>query len=150
MAKVLIAVDGSELAIEAGRRAIGLLGAEHEFVVLEVAQAPFSSAGLGAMTLDADVTPPEVWQRLSDDAMTEARADLAEAVQHLRIPARERVETGPSGETVCQVAADEKADLVIVCSHGKGWARRALLGSVSHHVVQHAPCPVLVVRAPES
>jgi nucleotide-binding universal stress UspA family protein len=56
---------------------------------------------------------------------------------------------GDTGETVCQVAAEEKADLVVVGSHGKGWARRAFLGSVSQHVIQHAPCPVLVVRAEE-
>jgi nucleotide-binding universal stress UspA family protein len=54
---------------------------------------------------------------------------------------------GDPAETVCQVAADEKADVVVIGSHGKGWARRAFLGSVSQHIIQHAPCPVLVVRA---
>jgi nucleotide-binding universal stress UspA family protein len=148
MAKVLIAVDGSELGNQVGTRAIGLLGTEHEFVVLEVTPGAFTSPGLG-LTLDIDTTPPEVWQDLSDDAVAQARADVAEAVRRLGAPARQRVEMGDPAETVCQVAAEEKADLVAVGSHGKGWARRALLGSVSQHVIQHAPCPVLVVRAPE-
>lgn len=152
MSKVLIAVDGSELANQAGTRAIGLLGTEHEFVVLEVAQVPpvpLSSSGLAEAPDAAVVTPPEVWLRLTDAAMAEARADLAAAARHLGVPARQRVETGDAGETLCQVAAEEKADLLVVGSHGKGWARRTFLGSVSHHVIQHAPCPVLVVRAPE-
>jgi nucleotide-binding universal stress UspA family protein len=146
MGKVLIAVDGSELANQAGTRAIGLLGTEHQFVVLEVSPGPFRSPGLG-MTLDIDTTPPEVWQDLSDDAVAEARADVAAAAENLGAPARQRVSMGDPAETVCQVAADEKADVVVIGSHGKGWARRAFLGSVSQHIIQHAPCPVLVVRA---
>jgi nucleotide-binding universal stress UspA family protein len=149
MSKVLIAVDGSELANQAGTQAVGLLGAEHEFVVLEVAPGPFTSSGLVGMSLDVDMAPPEVWVGLSEAAAAEARADLAAAVENLGAPARQRVAMGDTGETVCQVAAEEKADLVVVGSHGKGWARRAFLGSVSQHVIQHAPCPVLVVRAEE-
>lgn len=38
------------------------------------------------------------------------------------------------------------ATLLVVGSHGKGVLRRALLGSVSHAVLYHAPCSVAVVR----
>jgi nucleotide-binding universal stress UspA family protein len=40
----------------------------------------------------------------------------------------------------------ETADLVIVASHGRKGLDRFLLGSVSHAVVHHVSCPVLVVR----
>lgn len=44
------------------------------------------------------------------------------------------------------VAESEVADLVVVGSHGKSGLRAALLGSVSRHVVDHAKCPVVVVK----
>jgi nucleotide-binding universal stress UspA family protein len=45
------------------------------------------------------------------------------------------------------VAEQEQFDAIVVGSHGKGAFKRVLLGSVSEHVMRHAPCPVLVVRA---
>ena len=36
--------------------------------------------------------------------------------------------------------------MIVVGSRGTGRLKRALLGSVSEHLVRNAPCPVLVVR----
>ena len=47
------------------------------------------------------------------------------------------------------VAASESAELLVVGSHGRSGLKAALLGSVSRHVVAHAACPVVVVKAPD-
>jgi nucleotide-binding universal stress UspA family protein len=44
------------------------------------------------------------------------------------------------------VQAASGAFMVVVGARGLGGFRGLVLGSVSRHVVQHAPCPVLVVR----
>jgi nucleotide-binding universal stress UspA family protein len=59
------------------------------------------------------------------------------ARQALRWPVREAA--------IRTVEAADKADLVVVGSRGLGGFRGLLLGSVSQHVAQHAPCPVVVV-----
>ena len=50
----------------------------------------------------------------------------------------------PFGD-ICRVAAEEKADLIVMGSHGRTGLSHVLLGSVAERVVRHAPCPVLVV-----
>jgi nucleotide-binding universal stress UspA family protein len=58
--------------------------------------------------------------------------------------------TGDPGDMIVEAAQSERADMVLVGSHGRGAVGRFFLGSVSEHVVRHAPCPVLVVRPKES
>ena len=60
-------------------------------------------------------------------------------------PVEQRVAEGSPGETICSLAADLEADVVVVGSHGKGAFAAAMMGSVSRHVVRHCHQPVLVV-----
>ena len=54
---------------------------------------------------------------------------------------------GPPAQALVEVA--EGADLLVVGSHGRTGLSRMVLGSVAMAVVQHAPCPVVVLRTPD-
>jgi nucleotide-binding universal stress UspA family protein len=47
------------------------------------------------------------------------------------------------------VAADVDAPAVVVGRHGHSALHDVLLGSTARHVIEHAPCPVLLVRHAE-
>jgi nucleotide-binding universal stress UspA family protein len=61
------------------------------------------------------------------------------------IEVEQKVVEGEAGDAL--VAESESAELVVVGSHGRSGLKAALLGSVSRHVVSHAACPVVVVKA---
>lgn len=50
----------------------------------------------------------------------------------------------PDSEIVARAAATH-ADLIVMGTHGRSGLAHVLLGSVAERVVQHAPCPVLIV-----
>ncbi|WP_226375323.1 universal stress protein [Effusibacillus dendaii] len=54
--------------------------------------------------------------------------------------------TGHPSISICEVAKEEQADLIIVRSHERGIVDRALLGSVAHGVLHRSHIHVLVVR----
>jgi len=47
-------------------------------------------------------------------------------------------------ETLLRETADWKADVLVVGSHGKGWAQRVLLGSVTERLINQLPASLLV------
>ena len=83
----------------------------------------------------------------------QARAEREEAMVALVQRARDEgvhaefvVWAGDPGAGIVTVAEAEAVELLVVGTRGREGAGRMLLGSVSDHVVRHAPCPVLVVR----
>jgi nucleotide-binding universal stress UspA family protein len=53
---------------------------------------------------------------------------------------------GEPGPAIVEAAVAEQADLIVAGTRGRNRVERLVLGSVSDHVVRHAPCPILIVR----
>jgi nucleotide-binding universal stress UspA family protein len=111
---------------------------------------------LGAHLLVVSVIDPGTLLRPGGRAATrmdQVRARRAQLAQTLVERGRTEgvavsflVWEGDPGNMIVEAAEAERADMVLVGSHGRGAVGRFFLGSVSDHVVRHAPCPVLVVR----
>lgn len=96
-----------------------------------------------------EVTDPGViWEAIDDESRRKHAADalqerLADAkYQGLTI----QVGFGDPGREVADYAANQKADLIVLSSHGRTGLSRLLIGSVAERIVRLAHCPVLVLR----
>ena len=62
------------------------------------------------------------------------------------VAARWTITTGVPFKEIVRAAAEERADLIVMGTHGRGGINRVLLGSVADRVIRTAGCPVLTVR----
>jgi nucleotide-binding universal stress UspA family protein len=145
--KVLLATDGSreaELAAAAAAELAGRTGSElHVVHVGHMPPAFYESPG--AITLD-----PDLQGRMQERAEEEIRTRLEPEVRRIRETggkvAGAHVRLGRPDAEIVGLAEELRAGLIVLGSRGLGPLRSALMGSVSHSVVRHAHCPVLVVR----
>jgi universal stress protein A len=84
-----------------------------------------------------------------DAAAKEAKADLMAVERQLlgqgvKVEAYLRV--GSPFDEIVQMADKLDVDLIIIGSHGCTGLTHLLVGSTAERVVEHAPCPVLVVK----
>ena len=138
---ILVAVDGSDASQRAFIRAVeeAKVWNARLHVIYIVETGLFSS-------LPADNTV-EIMYRVLE---TEGNTVLEKAKKYATdngVTVITHMKQGHAGSEVLSLADKEKADLVIVGSHGKSQADRLLIGSVSTYVVTHSNVTTMVVRS---
>lgn len=147
MSTVLLATDGSDLATAAMAKGLSILGHDHRFITLAVVPPAYvPTASVSPMDTHPMVEDLRLEQELEETQREASDSDVAALDTTLGINAEHLVETGEPGPTICDVADRVDADLILIGTHGHGWFKRVMMGSVSTHVLHHAPCPVLVIR----
>jgi nucleotide-binding universal stress UspA family protein len=134
---IVVGVDGSEVSRAALRwaaRQAEMTGAQ-----LRPVQAWRLPATYG---MPADYSDTDFEKLARENLQATVEETLGE---HAGIPRDPQVVQGHPAAVLTEAARG--ADLLVVGSHGYGAFTGMLLGSVSHHRVHHATCPVLVVRA---
>lgn len=135
---ILNPTDGSEVSEKATEHAIHLAkltGAE--LVVLHVVETSFAWY-TGAF-----------YKQIVDELRDFGEKVLKHAVEmgeEEGVTIRTMSVDGHSGTAIVRIAEREGADLIVVGALGRSMVEEALMGSISQHVVRHAPCPVLVVK----
>ena len=113
-------------------------------VVVSAVQLPLGAYGEAYAPVSVDTGK---WLDELTGLLREAATRAAETLRGAGLAAEVRVEPGDPREVLVDAAQDARADAVIVGSHGRTGIEKLVMGSVATHVVTHAPCSVLVVRA---
>jgi nucleotide-binding universal stress UspA family protein len=118
---------------------VEVLGPGADYIVLHVIEPPLPA--LSGRTGD-----PAVLQQLAASSERLSHRALAAAAEAVGgTPRRLQVRSLDAGSAICETAEQHDVDVVVVGTRGAGGIRRALLGSTSLHVVNHARRPVLVM-----
>jgi nucleotide-binding universal stress UspA family protein len=146
---VLLATDGSELSIRALRAGFAVLGPAERVVVAIAVPAVDPTLVTGTGFAGGVITPEES-AAMHDASVADARTSVDRAARALGLDhAETAVVTGDAGRAVCDLAESLPASVLVIGTRGHGGFRRAVLGSVSDHLVRHAPCPVVVSTGEE-
>lgn len=154
---ILLTTDGSEVARAATAHALHLASMTPGATIVAVsvidtvsqilAQATPSGWGFGGGRLAVESAEAAIAAERE-----QAETTLAKLKAELEAGGAPEVRTavieGHAATAIVDVAAEEKADVIVMATHGRGGLERAVLGSVADHVMRHAPCPVLLVRPP--
>jgi len=146
--KILVATDGSRHAIDAAARGLAVLGEAESVTLLCVVHTPAVVSSGMESGFAGGMATPEVVDAAWVGAKEEADASIDRTIGALPgdLPYERRVETGEPGLAIVAAAEEIGADVIVIGSRGRGAIKRALLGSVSSHVVHNASCPVVVTQ----
>ncbi|MDD1759591.1 MAG: universal stress protein [Methanothrix sp.] len=140
--RILIATDGSDKSMKAAEEGIELAKAVGaQVIALNVVNEVVVASAvrqLGSDRKEVEEKLKASGQKAVDGIkkMGEAKGVKTDVILRIGAPAN----------TVIDVAGAEKADLIVMGSHGESGASKLLIGSVVQKVLYWATIPVLVVR----
>lgn len=94
---------------------------------------------------DIEVMIPS-YEQSSHAAVERRMREIAEPLTAKGLQTQIMVAEGDAADEIVRIARDERADLIVIATHGNtGW-RHLAFGSVTEKVVRLAACPVLTIR----
>jgi nucleotide-binding universal stress UspA family protein len=138
--RIVVGVDGSKAskaALAWAIRQARLTGA----AVVAVTAWPFPE-GYGYPV----IMPTIDWKKVTTQVVTAAISEVAAGLPE--VPTRYEVAKDNAARAL--LAASTGADLLVIGNRGHGGFVEAMLGSTGQHCVQHASCPVVVIREARS
>jgi nucleotide-binding universal stress UspA family protein len=142
---ILVSVDGSVHAQRALSEAIDIAVADRARLTI-ITAIPKSPTWMCASL--AVPAPPPLDKELERESAQILRA--AEQRVPKSVPVTTILTRRPIREAIQKRIRDAHHDLLVIGSRGRGALTSSLLGSVSHHALNHSPIPVLVVHADKS
>jgi nucleotide-binding universal stress UspA family protein len=140
MARIVVGIDGSDSAIE------GLRWAIQEAQLRGATIDAINAWNYPYVVVPGAIVPAEPFADQAKDVAVEldqAMAAVAEEAKRAGVEINPIVTEGAASAVLCEAA--EGADLLVVGFRGHGALRSLVLGSVTHDVLHHAPCPVVVI-----
>lgn len=133
---IVVAVDGSENALRAVKQAADLAKLEGDTKVSVIS------------VIAIDVYSDMVYDPIEahGDAQKELVAPALEVFEEAGIDAELTLLHGRPADEIIRFADKNGADLVVIGSRGLNALQEFAIGSVSHKVIKHVKCPVLVVK----
>ena len=141
--RILLAVDGSENSYQASKT-LSQFAHSEQTIVLHVMDVPKP-----AYPMMMPEVASELYTTMERQMREEGERIMHRATASLPMPAgpvSQRLEIGKPAELILSVAQEQKVDLIVLGARGLGPIRERLFGSVSHRVLNDAPCPILVVN----
>jgi len=143
--QILVPIDFSDCSRKALRYAVPVaerFGAQ--ILLLYVIETNVLPAELGFM--------PSEMKRARIDSAEKALEELAQRTEQAlgtHFVRQTTVRNGIPWQEITAAAQALDVDLIVLSTHGYTGIKHILMGSTAERVVQHAPCPVLVVRERE-
>ncbi|MGM0863276.1 MAG: universal stress protein [Bacillota bacterium] len=135
--RILLATDGSEHSIRSAHHAI------------EIAQK-FNDSVDVVYVVDGDTSKYDVLHHDSKIEIEKARKDKVRVLEEMLVSANVEYKIhilhGEPAPMIIDFSNESNYDLLVIGSRGLNSLQTMLLGSVSHKVVKHVECPVMIIK----
>jgi nucleotide-binding universal stress UspA family protein len=155
--RIVVPLDGSRLSAQAvpyaseiGKRF------DTELILVRV----LSPSGLAVVpqttsmenALATDIIAQEARVKDVDNAANAKRylMNWAQALKTQGVKVSYQVTIGSPAKSIMELASAQQASLIVMMSHGRGWFKRAIMGSVADEIVRGSSIPVLIIRPKET
>jgi universal stress protein F len=136
--RILAAIDGSDCSNRAFAKALELAQLTHARLTALAIEGPLPAYAATMGEVDEA-------KRDKDRYFDALAAAAREQGEHAGVEIEIDVRPGHAAELISSYAAEGGYDLVVL-GHRGHFVRNHLLGSTAARVVEHAPCPVMIVR----
>ena len=144
--RILVATDGSPLSDKAVEHTLSLAKLTGASVVAlkVVPRYPRSYLEGGATVDTTEIKRIETqWADQAQEVLNKIKAEGKTAGVTVKTSI---AKSDLIAESIMAAADKQKADLIVMASHGRKGIKRLLLGSETQHVLTHSKVPVLVLR----